>query len=93
MTEYYFDMRRSPEKDRYAEYDSVGDSICIFLEEFMHIEDGLISYGEIHDDIVIAVLKAVLIHEDIHAYINPYCDIGGDQEHSTVYEWIKEILD
>lgn len=93
MTDYFFSLERSPNRDCFAETDHVGGACQIYLGEFMSgFHDELYAYGDALDDMIIGVLKAVLIHEDLHVEICKVVDTNGGQEHDSVYEWIRDWL-
>ena len=91
--EYFFTTRKSPERDCFAEHDMIGGAITVYLGEFTAFQPHVYAFGKARDDMIAAFLCAVLIHEEFHELITQEVDTAGDQEHDTVYKWIKEFLD
>jgi len=79
--------------DNYAEYDSIGDGIEIFLKEFTDFSNNLKCSGIIKDNLVAALFIAVIDHEYFHVEISNIVDTTGDQEHNImdcINEWIDQ---
>jgi len=89
LVEYFFNIGKS-DNAAYAEHDLIGGSIKVNLGEF---QDPLPSVNPYNlEEIQIAILKAVLVHEDLHYALAECSDTLGSQEHDTVYDWIYEWL-
>lgn len=89
MTKYFFDFE-STDKGSYAEADGLGGAVKIHLQEFMDPLPHVYPYNV--EELRIAVLKAVLVHEDLHVAIDEVLDTTGDQQHETVYSWVYRWL-
>lgn len=89
MTEYYFDTE-TKDSGIYADVDPSGGSVKFNICEFKSPIPHVFPYNL--EELQIALIKAVLVHEDIHVGIGECVDTNGEQEHSTVYEWISEWL-
>ncbi len=92
MVNYFFSTEHAPNRDVYAEYDHVGDSICIYLPEFKDVHEAVYAFGSNWDDIIIALCCAVFSHEDLHREISQEVDTTGGQEHESVYDWIRNFM-
>lgn len=93
MPEYIFELRRSPDRDCFAQTDLVGGAVILYLGEFHDYFSEFYAYGDIYSDIIWSMTKAILIHEDIHIAVQDCVDSNGDQEHESIYRWIKIHMD
>lgn len=89
MTEYFIDTE-TKDSGVYAETDIAGNTVKFNICEFKNPIPHIFPYNL--EELQIALIKAVLVHEDIHVGIGECVDTDGDQEHATVYEWISDWL-
>ena len=80
------------ESDNYAEYDIIGDTIEVYLKELTNFGNNLKCFGTIRDNLVMALVTAVIDHEYFHAAISECVDTFGDQEH-VIMEFISDWID
>jgi hypothetical protein len=92
MTNYFISKENSPDRDSFAETDFFGGAVTLYLPHFKDIFPQMFPYGSLKDDITWAVMKAVLVHEDLHLYIGECVDTTGGGDHESVYMWIEEWL-
>ena len=89
MTNYYFDTE-TKDSGVYADTDYCGNTVKFNICEFKNPLPQIYPYNL--EEVQITLIKAVLVHEDIHVAIGGAVDTDGEQEHNTVYEWIHEWL-
>jgi len=91
MAEYWFDFEEH-RSDNHAEMDPIGGAVRVYLQTFL-AHNILPNVSPLNaEDLTITTMIAVLIHEDLHVEIGKEADLTGEQEHSTVYEWVYNWL-
>ena len=88
MRDYFFDLDED-NPSVHAEVDALLQ-VRVYLQSFNDPLPNLIPQDL--EAIQIVLLEQVLVHEDLHVEITKELDTTGDQEHSTVFQWVSDWL-
>ena len=89
MTDYFFDLDSDDSTNPHAEVDQLLQ-VRVYLQTFNDPLPHLMPQNL--EKLQICMLEEVFIHEDLHVEIAKEVDTTGEQEHSTVYQWIGDWL-